>query len=232
MPSSTGEILLGENKYPLKIKNFSSSKSIKLRVTDNTILLTKPNNVSQAKALAFLDNNKDWLLAKLQEKTESFLDYLKDIEYLTLNKIPYKLILLQDDKKPTCIINHSKAEILLTFNDETELKDIILSMSKKILVDRAKATAQSFDIDLKRVSVRSQRTLWGSRSTSGTLSLNWRILLLPESLQNYIICHELAHIRFMDHSTSFWIYLNTLCPNAKKLDRELGKASKRVFSLR
>lgn len=223
---------MGDKKYPLKIKNFSSSKSIKLRVADNAILLTKPNNVSQAKALAFLDNNKDWLLAKLQEKTESFLDYLKDIEYLTLNKIPYKLILLQDDKKPTCIINHSKAEILLTFNDETELKDIILSMSKKILVDRAKATAQSFDIDLKRVSVRSQRTLWGSRSTSGTLSLNWRILLLPESLQNYIICHELAHIRFMDHSTSFWIYLNTLCPNAKKLDRELGKASKRVFSLR
>ncbi len=232
MPSSSGEILLGENKYPLKIKNFSSSKSIKLRVADNAILLTKPSYVSQAKALAFLENNKDWLLAKLQEKTESFLDYLKDIEYLTLNKIPYKLILLQDDKKPTCIINHSKAEILLTFNDETELKDIILSMSKKILVDRAKATAQSFDIDLKRVSVRSQRTLWGSRSTSGTLSLNWRILLLPESLQNYIICHELAHIRFMDHSTSFWIYLNTLCPNAKKLDRELGKASKRVFSLR
>ena len=70
-----------------------------------------------------------------------------------------------------------------------------------------------------------------SRSSTGTLSFNWRMVLLPCELQDYIVCHELAHVRFMDHSVSFWIFLNRLLPNAKSLDARLSKEGSEVFSV-
>ncbi len=231
MQSSHKEINIDGTSYPLIIKSYASSKSIKLRVADANILITKPKHTSQSEAIDFAMRNKAWLLAKLNEEKESLEDYLKGIGILYLYEKPYKIILLRDDKA-SCIINHSKQELLFSYTGNASLLDILTSLAKKTLPEKLKATASRLSISISKVSVRSQRSLWGSRSSSGMLSLNWRLLLLPESLQNYVLCHELAHIKFMDHSTSFWIYLNTLCPNAKRLDSQLTKFAPKIFKLK
>lgn len=82
-----------------------------------------------------------------------------------------------------------------------------------------------------RVSVRDQSSRWASRSSSGTLSLNWRIMLLSPEHQKYMVLHELAHTKFMDHSVSFWIFLNRICPNTQKLDREISRLSVEFFAI-
>jgi predicted metal-dependent hydrolase len=73
------------------------------------------------------------------------------------------------------------------------------------------------------VSVRDQTTRWGSCSTTGTLSLNWRLILLPPMLHDHVILHELSHRRHMDHSDRFWNQLAAWDPDWKKHDRELNK---------
>ncbi|MFI3291188.1 MAG: SprT family zinc-dependent metalloprotease [Opitutales bacterium] len=228
MQSSHKEIIIDGTSYPLIIKTYATSKSIKLRVVDGAILLTKPKHTSQSEAMDFVIHNTNWLLTRLKESKESLESYLQRTGVLYLHEKPYKLILLKDSKA-SCIINHSKQELLFSYTDNASLLDILISLAKKALPENLKATASRLNISISKISVRSQRSLWGSRSSSGMLSLNWRLILLPQSLQNYVICHELAHIKFMNHSTSFWIYLNTLCPNAKKLDRELNKIAPSIF---
>lgn len=66
--------------------------------------------------------------------------------------------------------------------------------------------------DVKQVTVRNQRSRWGSCSARGTVSLNWRLVQAPESVRDYIICHELAHLRQMNHSARFWAQVEAYFP--------------------
>jgi len=66
---------------------------------------------------------------------------------------------------------------------------------------------------VRHVTVRNQRSRWGSCSASGTISLNWRLVQTPESVRDYIIYHELVHLRYeMNHSGRFWARVAEVCP--------------------
>lgn len=65
---------------------------------------------------------------------------------------------------------------------------------------------------VKQVVVRNQRSRWGSCSAGGTISLNWRLIQTPDSVRDYIILHEIAHLREMNHSDRYWAHVAALCP--------------------
>lgn len=73
----------------------------------------------------------------------------------------------------------------------------------------------------KRISVRNQKTRWGSCSTQGNLSFHYKIAFLPEHLVDYIIVHELCHLKEMNHSKKFWDLVARALPDHKVLRREL-----------
>jgi hypothetical protein len=60
------------------------------------------------------------------------------------------------------------------------------------------------DVEPKRITIRDQRTRWGSASRSGTLSFNWRLILAPPEVLDYVVVHELAHLRWAGHGKRFW----------------------------
>jgi predicted metal-dependent hydrolase len=65
---------------------------------------------------------------------------------------------------------------------------------------------------VRGVTVRSQRTRWGSCSPSGRISLNWRLVQMPESVRDYVLLHELTHLLHLNHSKRFWRELERVCP--------------------
>jgi predicted metal-dependent hydrolase len=74
---------------------------------------------------------------------------------------------------------------------------------------------------VKHVTVRNQRSRWGSCSANGTISLNWRLVQTPEHVRDYIIYHEIAHLREMNHSDRFWARVEELCPAWREAERWL-----------
>ena len=64
-----------------------------------------------------------------------------------------------------------------------------------------------------RLTIRAQRTRWGSCSTTGAMSFNWRLLLAPEAVLDYVIEHEVCHLEVMDHSPRFWALLESRVPD-------------------
>ncbi len=100
--------------------------------------------------------------------------------------------------------------------------------ARRHLVPRLAALAAAHGLRYARCSVRGQRTLWGSCSSSGTISLNWKLLFLRPGLVDHVLLHELAHTRHMNHSPAFWALLERLCPGARALDAELSEAGARV----
>lgn len=90
--------------------------------------------------------------------------------------------------------------------------------------------ARCMDVSYRRLAVRRQRTRWGSCSVRGTISLNCCLLFQRREVLEYLLVHELAHLRHMNHSARFWELVSRHCPDCRRLDRELLDGWRRVPS--
>lgn len=77
----------------------------------------------------------------------------------------------------------------------------------------------------KSVSYRNQKTRWGSCSSEGRVNLNWKLACFEPAIQDYVVIHELAHLKHQDHSKNFWKLVEIFSPNRKKLSQDLHKIS-------
>lgn len=77
--------------------------------------------------------------------------------------------------------------------------------------------------DYERISIRGQRTRWGSCSSTGTLSFNWRLLLAPEDVLDYVVWHEVCHLKVPDHSKRFWNLVERHSPGYRRQERWLRR---------
>ena len=89
--------------------------------------------------------------------------------------------------------------------------------------------AQRHDISISRVSVRDQRSRWGACSSRGTITLNWRLILVPDFVCDYVLLHELMHRRELNHSTRFWRLVAACCPRHQEARQWLRTEGKRLW---
>ena len=92
---------------------------------------------------------------------------------------------------------------------ERELRD----RAKRELPARLLELAAEHGLTVARVSVRNQRWRWGSCSRNGHICLNWRLVQMPDSVRDYVMIHELMHLKRMDHSPKFWKLVAEACPD-------------------
>lgn len=90
--------------------------------------------------------------------------------------------------------------------------------AKVELSGRAWELAAETRVSIKEVTVRNQRTRWGSCSSAGSIALNWRLVLTPELVRDYIIYHELMHMKEMNHSPRFWARVEEVFPRWREAE--------------
>jgi hypothetical protein len=93
--------------------------------------------------------------------------------------------------------------------------------ARKILVQRLEELARKHGFKYNRVFIRNQKTRWGSCSSKNNISLNVKLVRLPEKLMDYIILHELVHTRVKNHGKKYYAALERIVGDRKSLDREL-----------
>ncbi len=89
-------------------------------------------------------------------------------------------------------------------------------MARQELPAQTLEFAAIHQLSVRRVAVRAQRSRWGSCSFKGVISLNWRLIQTPPFVRDYIILHELMHLRQMNHSTRFWKEVERVCPDYRR----------------
>jgi len=99
------------------------------------------------------------------------------------------------------------------------------NFAKRYLPERTYQLALRHDYKINKVTVRNQKTRWGSCSASGNLSFNFNLVQYRKDIIDYVILHELCHLNEMNHSPKFWKQVEKICPNYKVLRKELKKNS-------
>jgi predicted metal-dependent hydrolase len=93
------------------------------------------------------------------------------------------------------------------------------------LPPRVLELAARHGLTVRRITVRSQKSRWGSCSRRGTISLNWRLIQTPAFVSDYICLHEVMHLRQMNHSPGFWREVERACPDYRMAKRWLKEHS-------
>lgn len=105
-----------------------------------------------------------------------------------------------------------------------QLRKWLRQQAKSIFPQRLEKLSQDTGLDYNRLSIRSQKTRWGSCNSRRDISLNDRLLFLSPPVMDYVMMHELCHTRFMNHSSSYWQLVELHCPDYRLYERELSSA--------
>ncbi|MFC1676239.1 M48 family metallopeptidase [Planctomycetota bacterium] len=133
----------------------------------------------------------------------------------------YLILNLEWVKKSVARIKKIEAEHRSISRNSSDICD---AKAGQMLVSRLGQLAGLHKLSYNRVSIRKQRTIWGSCSAKNNISLNVNIAYLPEQLQDYVLVHELVHTKVKNHSRKFWAELNKYVQSdAKELSKQMKK---------
>ncbi|MDP3058201.1 MAG: SprT family zinc-dependent metalloprotease [bacterium] len=129
-----------------------------------------------------------------------------------------RIVVFSDAKRPK--ISLSGAELFVFLPPSSDPKLLLLAIKRwyikhgrEILLARLQHHAHRLNVSYGRVFIKDQRSLWGSCSSKTNLNFNWRLLMVPPEVLDYVIIHELAHLVQLNHSKKFWAIVQRHCPN-------------------
>jgi predicted metal-dependent hydrolase len=141
------------------------------------------------------------------------------------SSVPYLGTSLSLRPEPARTRVHRSGDVLLVPGDAEQAPAAIERWYRRAaateIAPRLDAAAQALGTTYTKLSIRGQRTRWGSCSARGAMSFNWRLLLAPEPVLDYVVWHEACHLRVMDHSQNFWELVRRHCPDYEEHRRWL-----------
>jgi predicted metal-dependent hydrolase len=191
---------------------------------DGTARLVIPRRGTEAEALAFLGRSEAWLRRRLEQwrsRSQANRAWTDGARFRFRGE------------EVTLRVEANGAGVRLLFADQViacaqALEDYravvrahLRRMAEAELPPRTRELAQQHGIAIRSVSVRAQRTRWGSCSARGTISLNWRLVQAPPFVVDYIIVHELMHRREMNHSARYWKQVENAFPDYRAAEKWL-----------
>jgi predicted metal-dependent hydrolase len=201
-----------------------SERARRVRVTvdaANGVEVVLPRRAGEREAAAAISELRPWIERRVRE-----LDGVRAIVAARGNTLPYLGEMLRIVAEPGRTRAHRRGSELLvprgseqTAAVERWYRRAARSEIKPRLDDACRLAGASYS----RLSIRGQRTRWASCSRDGAMSFNWRLLLAPEPVLEYVVWHEVCHLEILDHSPRFWALLGRRCPDYREHARWLRR---------
>lgn len=190
----------------------------------NEARLVVPRGGSQREALRFLEQSEAWLLDQVRTwKGRVSEPWREGTRFLFRGE---EVLLRVESDKDGRRLAFADQKILFS-GEMDDFRPLVWQHLRKLaereLSERTWELACVHGIAIQRVTVRGQKTRWGSCSVRGTISLNWRLIQAPPFVGDYLIIHELMHRREMNHSGRFWKHVAKACPDFQQAEAWLKK---------
>ena len=204
-----------EAGFDIKVVESARARRLSLRIdTKNRIpILTIPRFCPKSQALAFVKKQKAWIEEKLQKIPEQ--RYFAAGDKISFNGIELEIrhcpemrggVIIEDG-----FLKVSGEKSFLA----RRVRDFIKNRAQKILHQMSVEKAAQINCKVNRVVIKDTKSRWGSCSALRNINYNWRIMLAPAEVIDYLVAHEVAHLIHPDHSRAFWRCVADLAQNAE-----------------
>ncbi len=214
---------------PLRfVRNLRARRYVLRLGADGSARVTIPRGGSVVEAQRFAERNREWLARQIRRQAARprISDEWRIGAEILLRGEPFTLAAETCEGK---ILLRLGGETITASCGEGDLRPAVEKhlwrLAAKELPPKVLAHAARHASPVRRITVRSQKSRWGSCSRRGTISLNWRLIQAPPSVQDYIVLHELMHFRQMNHSPEFWREVAAVCPDYEAAERWLKRHS-------
>ena len=191
---------------------------------DGDARLVIPRRGSEAEGLRFLERSEEWLLKRVAQwraRSASRQPWRDGTRFLFRGE---EVILRVEQTEKGAHLRFADQVVALS-HELPDYRETIYKYLRRIaeneLPVRTRELAVAHEITVKRVTVRDQKTRWGSCSARGTISLNWRLIHAPAFVVDYLIIHELMHRREMNHSKRYWNLVAAAFPEYQRAEKWL-----------
>lgn len=210
-------------------------RRVNLRIQGGQIKVTQPVWLPYATGVHFAQAQKEWI-ATQREKQGSVT--LKNGQAIgKRHTLYFKEGAKQASKVDDSTITITVLDTEQTANDDVQrvaraaVKKALKKEAEQLLPARLKLIAQTYGFTYSSVRIRAMHTRWGSCTNKGTISLNCYLMMLPWSLIDYVLLHELTHTKHLHHGEDFWQALEAAMPDMKKRKTELKKIQPSITPL-
>jgi predicted metal-dependent hydrolase len=219
---ATDALQVGSRAVPLLLAHHPRARRYLLRLlADGTARVTIPRRGTISAARDFAARNAGWLelqFQRLAARPKIPADWNLGTEILFRGET----VRIESDTEGSIRFGAARLKVADVFADlRPAIQNYLRKEATKELPPRVMELAALHGVSVSRISVRNQKSRWGSCSRRGTISLNWRLIQTPVFVRDYIILHELAHRRQMNHSEKFWQEVARLCPDYPAAERWL-----------
>jgi predicted metal-dependent hydrolase len=222
-------LMVGARPLRLWLERNRRARRYILRLrTDGIARVTVPRGGSESEAKRFAQNNVPWLEKELLRQSAQSLKpraWLAGTEILFRGEQARLEPGVNGEARLVCFAGEAVRVKNAAADLRPEVERHLRRLAARELPARLLDLAALHGFAVRRVTIRNQRSRWGSCSRRGTISLNWRLVQAPVFVRDYLILHELAHLKEMNHSRRFWREVERLCPGYAEAERWLKKHS-------
>jgi predicted metal-dependent hydrolase len=208
------EVRLGSRVVRYQVRRSDRARRMRMRVIPGKgIEVVLPRGFALREAASFVRRERDWVLRQL--------DTLAIVGDSTLSdgaKVPYLGDTLVVSITPGTAnrVRRAGDKLHVTLTEGTPAHAAVESWYRRearhVLRERALLHAATLGVEIGRIAIKDTRSRWGSCSSKGNLNFSWRLLLAPDAVMDYVVAHEVAHLRELNHSPRFWAIVAHICP--------------------
>lgn len=223
---STGRpevLLLDGREVPVTVRRNRRARRLILRLDPQTggAVVTLPWTLPKAAAYAMVREKAGWVLARLKRQPAP-VAFADGAEVPFLGE-PHRVRHVPERRGT---VRREGGEILVTGGTEhlpRRLEDWLKKEARREIAERVRRKSLLLGRAAGRVTLRDTRSRWGSCAANGNLNFSWRLVLAPEFVLDYVVAHEVAHLKVRDHGPRFWRAVEDLTPHAKEAKAWLNR---------
>jgi len=197
----------------IRVSARASRMALRLHPAVDSVELVLPKGASLAVALGFLDGKRGWIAAQLARMPPR-------VPFVDGAVIPVlgteRELVLQELGRGRQPVFQLKADSIEVTGDEASLarrtRSGLADLARGMLAEKSRDVAARLGKPVAKVSVGDPHSRWGSCASSGNIRYSWRLVLAPEPIMDYVVAHEVAHLKEMNHSDRFWRVVAGLSP--------------------
>lgn len=197
---------------------------------DGTLRVTIPRGGSKSEAVAFMARHLRWIeRERSRVRAERSPVAWTNGSSILLHGLPNIIAIESAESGFTARYAGRSVRIASPVNARPEIERDLRKLATELLPLRLKELADRHGLAFTRVSIRNQRSRWGSCARSGAIALNFRLVQMPPEVCDYVLIHELMHLKQQNHGRRFWALVERACPGYKEAERWLRREGRGLF---